>query len=168
MFIILMASVLFWASAFAGIRVGLQHYSPFHLAALRFLVASGTLAIGAMTKGIHWPEGRDWPRLFFLGLLGIAVYHTALNYGELTVTAGAASFIINIAPVFTALLSILFLNEHFHLTGWMGFLISLSGVVLIALGEGGGLSFDKGGFYILLSALCSAFYSVLQKPLLSK
>jgi drug/metabolite transporter (DMT)-like permease len=166
--VVLWASLLFWASAFAGIRAGLQHYSPFHLAVLRFLVASATLAIGAVIRGIHWPDRCDFPRLFLLGLLGIAVYHTALNYGELTVTAGAASFIINIAPVLTALLSILLLHERSHPAGWIGFLISLGGVILIARGEGGGLSFNKGGLYILLSALCSAFYSVLQKPLLEK
>jgi drug/metabolite transporter (DMT)-like permease len=168
LWVVLWASLLFWASAFAGIRAGLQHYSPFHLAVLRFLVASATLAIGAMIRGVNWPDRHDFPRLFILGLLGIAFYHTALNYGELTVTAGSASFIINIAPVFTTLLSILLLRERFHITGWVGLSISMSGVLLIALGEGGDVSFNKGGLYILLSALCSALYSVLQKPLLRK
>jgi drug/metabolite transporter (DMT)-like permease len=168
LWVVLWASLLFWASAFAGIRAGLQHYSPFHLAVLRFFVASATLAIGAMIRGVNWPDRHDFPRLFILGLLGIAFYHTALNYGELTVTAGAASFIINIAPVFTTLLSILLLRERFHIAGWVGLSISMSGVLLIALGEGGDVSFNKGGLYILLSALCSALYSVLQKPLLRK
>ena len=168
LWVVLWASLLFWASAFAGIRAGLQHYSPFHLAVFRFLVASATLAIGAMISGIRWPDRHDFPRLFLLGLVGIAVYHTALNYGELTVTAGAASFITNIAPVFATLLSILLLSERFHLAGWIGSLISLGGVLLIALGEGKDLRFNRGGLYILLSALCSALYSVLQKPLLRK
>ena len=33
----------------------------------------------------------DLPRLMLLGVLGFAFYHVALNYGEMTVTAGAAS-----------------------------------------------------------------------------
>jgi hypothetical protein len=37
---VLTLSVLLWASAFAGIRVGLHGYTPGHLALLRLLIAS--------------------------------------------------------------------------------------------------------------------------------
>ena len=46
----LAATLLLWASAFAGIRAGLRAYSPAHLAVLRFLVASAVLAIYARTS----------------------------------------------------------------------------------------------------------------------
>jgi drug/metabolite transporter (DMT)-like permease len=166
--LILWASLLFWASAFAGIRAGLQHYSPSHLADLRFLVASGTLALGTLIKGVRRPAWRDLPRLFLLGLGGIAIYHTALNYGEMTVNAGAASFMINVAPLLSTLMSVVFLGEHFRFSGWLGLLVSFTGVSLIAFGEGGGMSFDRGNLYVLTSAMCGAVYSVLQKPLLTK
>ncbi len=166
--LILWTSLLFWASAFAAIRVGLRHYSPSHLAALRFLVASGTLALATTIKRVRVPQWQDVPRLLLLGLFGIALYHTALNYGELTVSAGAASFIINVAPLFSILLSVSFLGETLPPLGWTGLLVSFTGVSLIALGEGGGLNFNVGGIYVLTAALCGALYSVLQKPLLKK
>ena len=166
--LILWATLLFWASAFAGIRVGLRHYSPSHLAALRFLVASGVLGLATTVKRVHFPAWRDLPRLLLLGLVGIAFYHTALNYGELTLSAGAASFIINVAPLFSTLMSVSFLGEHFRPVGWMGLLVSFAGVSLIAFGEGGGVSFDRGSLFVLISAFCGALYSVLQKPMLKK
>jgi drug/metabolite transporter (DMT)-like permease len=43
----LLVAVVFWASAFAGIRAGLQSYPPAHLAIVRFLVASAVLVVHA-------------------------------------------------------------------------------------------------------------------------
>lgn len=71
-------TLLFWASAFAGIRAGLEAYAPGHLALFRFLVASAVLAVYAMLTRMRLPEKRDLPAILLLGFLGITVYHTAL------------------------------------------------------------------------------------------
>ena len=161
-------TLLVWASAFAGIRVALQDYSPFHLAVSRFLIASILLAVLALIKQTPLPERADLPRILLVGLIGIAAYNVALNYGELTVTAGAASFIVNTVPIFTTLLSLFFLREKVNLFGWLGMIISFFGVSLIALGESGGLSFGVGAIALLCAALFQGLYFVLQKPLLVK
>ncbi len=161
-------TLLLWASAFAGIRAGLLGYSPVHVAVFRFIVASGTLAVLAMFKGIRRPSRADIPRLIIVGLIGIAVYNVVLNYGELTVRAGAASFIVNIGPIFIALLSIALLHERVQPLAWLGMLISLAGVGLIALGESGGVELNSGAFLVLCAAVCQSLYFVLQKPLLQK
>src|SRR5215472_10533032 len=94
-------TVLCWASAFAGIRASLQAYSPAHLALLRYLSASLVLAGYAVVTRMPLPRGRDMLGLLLSGIVGIAVYNIALNYGELTVSAGIASFLINTVPVIT-------------------------------------------------------------------
>ncbi|MBA3883452.1 MAG: EamA family transporter [Chthoniobacterales bacterium] len=161
-------TLLLWASAFAGIRAALRDYSPAHLALGRFLVASSILAVVAVWKQTRFPDWRDTPRIILTGFVGITLYHIALNFGEMTVSAGAASFIVNTVPIFTTLLSIVFLNERVRLLGWLGMLVSFSGVCLIALGETDQLHFDKGAFAILAAAVCQSLYFVLQKPLLRK
>ncbi|MGQ9735692.1 MAG: DMT family transporter [Thermaceae bacterium] len=161
-------TLLFWASAFAGIRAGLMGYAPGHLTLLRFLVASVVLLLYALWVRIPPPKAKDLPRLFLLGFLGITVYHPALNYGEKTVSAGAASLIIASGPVFTALLARLFLGERLSPWGWAGILLAFLGVGLIALGEGEGIRLDRGALLILLAALSTSFYFVLQKPLFSR
>jgi len=93
-FLIIMAiitTLIFWASAFAGIRVGLKAYSPENLVLFRFLTASLVYAI--ITR-MPLPERKDLPAIFFLGFIGITIYHLALTFGELKVTAGSASLLI--------------------------------------------------------------------------
>lgn len=161
-------TLVFWASAFAGIGAGLKAYAPKYLILFRFLVASTVLAGYALLTRMRLPEKRDLPAILFLGFLGITVYHIALVYGQVTVTAGAASLLIASGPVFTALLAKVFLGERLRVWGWLGILVSLLGVILIALGEGKGVRFDPGAFLILLSAFSTSLYFVFQKPLLKK
>ena len=113
-------TLMLWASAFAGIRAGLRSYGPGELALLRFLTASGVLLIYAVFTRMPLPDRRDLPTIAAAGFLGITVYHAALNFGEQTVTAGAAALIIAIAPVFTALLSRVILKEAVTIWGWLG------------------------------------------------
>lgn len=161
-------SVFFWASAFAGIRAGLAAYSPGHLALLRFLIASAVLAGYAVLTRMRLPEVGDLPALLFLGLTGITAYHVPLAYGEVSVTAGAASLLIAAGPVFTALLAAIFLQERLKPRGWVGIAISFAGVALIALGEEGGMHFSREALLILLAALSTSLYFVFQKPYLKK
>jgi drug/metabolite transporter (DMT)-like permease len=161
-------TLLFWASAFAGIRAGLKFYTPKHLVLFRFLVASTVLAGYAASTRMRIPEKRDIPAIFLIGFFGFTVYHLALAYGQLSVTAGAASLLIASAPIFTALLATAFLRERLKIWGWLGILLSFLGVSLIALGEGKGVKFDPGAFLIQLSAFSAALYFVIQKPYLRK
>lgn len=163
-----LVTILFWSSAFAGIRAGLRSYSPAHLALLRFLIASAVLAGLALARGLKLPPRRDLPGIALLGVIGITVYHVALNYGEVTVTAGAASLIIAAVPIFSALLATAFGGERLTWWGWAGILLSFGGVALIVLGEGQGMRFEPGALLILLSALASAIYFVFQRRFLAR
>jgi drug/metabolite transporter (DMT)-like permease len=164
----LAATVVFWASAFAGIRAGLDDYGPGQIALFRFAVASVVLGAFALATGTRLPERRDLPAVVLAGFLAFTVYHVALNYGELVVAAGAASVLINTAPLFTALLAVLFLGERLQLLGWVGMAVSFCGAALISAGEGEGFGLAPQAFLILLAALSSSIYFVFQKPYLQK
>ena len=163
-----LVSIVFWSSAFAGIRYALMTYSPGHLALLRFLVASVVLVVYAVWKHVSFPSLRDIPKIMFFGFLGVTVYHIALNYGEISVTAGSASLLIATTPALTALFAVIFLKEKMTRWGWVGIATSFFGVFLVTLGEGNGLQFDFGAILILVAALSSSAYFVFQKPLLEK
>ena len=164
----LAVTTILWASAFAGIRAGLEAYGPGQVALIRFLVASAVLAGYAAITRMRLPERRDLPAVFLAGFLAFTVYHVALNYGEVTVTAGAASLLINTAPIFTALLAVTFLGERLRVIGWVGMAVSFCGAALISLGEGEGFSLDPRAFIILLAAFSTSVYFVLQRPYLEK
>ena len=164
----LAVTVVLWASAFAGIRAGLGEYGPGEIALFRFAVASLVLGAFALLTRMRMPERRDLPVVLLAGFLAFTVYHVALNYGELVVGAGAASVLINTAPLFTALLAVLFLGERLRVLGWVGMAVSFFGAILISAGEGGGFGLAPQAFLILLAALSSSIYFVIQKPYLQK
>jgi drug/metabolite transporter (DMT)-like permease len=155
-------------SAFAGIRVGLQSYGPGELALSRLLVASVTLAAYAVIARMRLPEVRDLPAILLAGFLAFALYHVALNFGERTVSAGAASLLINTAPIFTALLATAFLGERLRTIGWVGMVVSFFGATLISVGEKEGYGLDLGAIPILLAAVAVSVYLVIQRPYLAK
>lgn len=160
--------VLFWASAFAGIRAGLAAYSPGHLVLLRLLVASLLMAGYALVTRMRLPDVKDVPRIVLVGFLGFTVYFGFLTFGEVSVTAGAASLLNSFTPVITALLSIAWLGERLRIWGWVGTVVSFLGVVLITLGEGQGVHIEPDALFILVAAVGTSWYAVLQKPLLQK
>ncbi len=165
---VLAVTVVLWASAFAGIKAGLAAFSPGEVALLRFLTASIVLAVYAVATRMRLPAPRDLPVVIVAGLVGITLYHVALNYGEVTVSAGAASLIIAAVPIFTSLLAVLFLGERLRWIGWGGIVVSFLGVVLITFGQGNGISFDPDAWLIVLAALGSSIYFIIQKPLLRR
>ncbi len=159
---------MLWASAFAAIRAALDGYTPGHLTLLRFLVASVVIAGYGLVTRLRLPRSRDLPSIALAGFLGITIYHTTLNYGEVTVTAGSASLLVNTAPVFTALLATGFLGERLRRWGWAGIAVSFLGAALIGFGESAGLDFDPGALLLIASALSFSLYAILQRPYLSR
>ena len=162
------AAVLFGASAYAAIGDALGSYSPGPLALLRMLVASAALVIYAPFRGLRLPEARDLPAVALAGLFAFALYNVALNYGQLTASAGAASLIIASIPIFTALLAAAFLGERLDAVGWTGIAVGFSGVALITVGEGGGFGIDAGALSVLLAAVSASVYFAFQKPYLER
>ncbi|HEX2987840.1 MAG TPA: DMT family transporter [Chloroflexota bacterium] len=161
-------TIVLWASAFAGIRAGLDGYNPGQLALLRFLFASAALAVYAALTHMRLPARRDILPLTIIGIVGLAGYHVALNYGEVSITAGAASLLIATTPIMTAILAIVVLHEKVAPMAWIGIMISFAGAAMIALGEGGGITFDPAAVIVLGAAFTQAAFFVAEKPYLAK
>lgn len=167
--IITLLAVVLWASAFVGIRAGLQGYTPGGLALLRYLIASVCMLfiVLGLPKRPHI-NLRHKAGLLLLGALGVGLYNITLNIGEISVTSGIASFIVSLSPLITAVFALLFLREKVSFAMIAGMLVSIFGVALIMLGETTHLSMQSGIYYLLIAMLISAIYSVAQKPFLQK
>ncbi len=161
-------TVTLWASAYVAIRIALNGYSPFELALLRYLTASVMMGIIAPFAGIRIPDRKDLLHILLTGIIGISVYNMALNYGELTITAGEACFIINTAPLFTVLFSFIFLKETISVKFIAGLFTSFIGVSLMALEFDRGIALKPGTLIVLLAAVAHAGFFVLQRPLLKR
>ncbi|ASB87495.1 EamA family transporter [Bacillus sonorensis] len=157
-----------WASAFPGIRAGLTHYTPEHLALLRLLIGSLALLLIAVFTRIRLPEIKDVPMILLLGFLGFSAYHMLLNIGEQTVSAGIASLLVATTPLFSAALSGLFFREKFGSVKWAGSCFSFLGIGLISLGTGNFKQSAAGILLILLAAFSESVYFVLQTRYIQK
>jgi drug/metabolite transporter (DMT)-like permease len=167
----LSTTITLWASAFVGIRLALQAYSPGEVAFLRYFVAS----IAMLVFYLYLPQRqkvslRELPALFIMGVMGIGIYNVALNYGEITVSAGISSFIIGLMPVVTMIMAIIFLQEHIRWRNWLGVAISIIGMLCIFLSS---LSQDHnnsvaGIAEVFIATLMGSSYTIMQKRYLKK
>jgi drug/metabolite transporter (DMT)-like permease len=168
---VVLVTVVFWGSAFAAIRVGLQSFSPVHLALLRFLSASLALVVFALATRMRLPAVRDLPMVFLLGALGFALYNIALNIGEQSIQSGPAALLIQTVPIWTALFAAVFLSERMRAMGWLGICVGFSGAVVIALGKNGGGAARNAGIgavLILLAAISASAYNIIQKKMMAR
>lgn len=162
-------TLLLWASAFVAIRAALTTFSPGGLALFRFSIAS--LAIAIIFFFLPQRQKvtvKDGIMMLLCGMIGIGVYNLALNYGELSINAGMACFLISQSPLITVLFGVVLLKEEINTLNVCGFLISMIGVSLIAFGLEGGFTWDQSLNFILVAACASGFYTFSQKPFVTK
>ncbi len=166
--IALAATVIGWASAFPAIRAGLTAFGPLELGSLRFAIAALPCAVLLAIMRPARPTAREFIRLALRGLVCVSVYTVALNIGEQTVSSGAASFIVNVSPILTAVWAMMLLGERFGAMAWAGTALSFTGVTLVAISDSDSFKFDTGVLFILAAALCTSVDAVIQKPLFKR
>ena len=121
-----------WGSTFLAIRVGVSEVPPFLLAAMRFLLAGGTLYAWMRARGTISPSAREWLSASILAVLIFVLDYGLLFWAEQRVPSGIAAVMLATIPLFMALSEILFLRTQ-KLTARLGFalLIGIGGVAVL-------------------------------------
>lgn len=166
---LLVVQMILWGTAFPMIKIALQDLSAPHLTLARHLVASAAFVplLLAFRSRLR-PRRQDVPFFLLLGFVGYTVYHLALNYGQTQVSAGAASLIIATAPAITALLAVFMTGERLSTLGWVGSAIAFVGVALIVVGDSGAVTFNAYAWLIVLAAVTTSFYAILQRRMFAR
>ncbi|MBX2997741.1 MAG: DMT family transporter [Caldilineaceae bacterium] len=142
------------------IRWAADSLTAYEITAGRLLVA-GVLVWGiAILRRERLPRRNDWPRFAFYGL--VAALHFGLYIASLSYTSIAHSLaLVYTAPIFVALFSWIYLGEHLRPRQWMGILIAVGGVAVLAGFEP---AFTQrmliGDLMAVGSAICFGIYSV--------
>ncbi len=161
-------TVFFWGSAFPATRYIGDAYSTTSIMLLRFVVASITLILFSIGKNPKLPNKEDLPLIFVSGFVGIFLYMYFFNKACVHVLSGVSSFIIASAPIFTLILSVLFLKEKPTKNGLIGLFVSFFGLIIISVSE---LIASDFSIYVLLLIACAiltSLYSILQRKVLLK
>ncbi len=157
--------VLAWGSSYSFIAMALPVLGAGPLAMARFGVASGLLLGLATLRGVRLPAPADLPRLALVSLSGITAYHLLLNTGQQVVPPPTTAFLIQTAPVFTALFASLAGLERVTARTWAGIGVALAGATVLVVARRGPLVFAGSAVLILGCAVCTAFYFVFSRPL---
>lgn len=159
----LIGVVLLWASAFVGIRVVGDTFSPGAFALGRLAIGTVIFTLVAVRVGAGRPRGRGlWLSITF-GVLWFGAYTVALNAAGRQLDAGTAAMLVNIGPLLVALGAGLFLGEGFPRRLMVGTAIAFAGVVVIGTGGVGVHSTLVGVLLGVLSAVLYASGVLVQK-----
>ena len=171
----LIGVVFLWGSSFLLSKLALTELGPMCLAFYRWVIGSVGL-IGCLTWHGRLGEvyenahQRFWT-FALLGLVGVTLFFVFQNLGLQYTIAVKVGVLINLNPVFIALLSMLTLGEGLNKLQWGGILLAGVGVVFV-ITTGQDLAFRGhsllGDGLTVLSALCWAVYSILGRRLLGK
>jgi drug/metabolite transporter (DMT)-like permease len=166
--VLILFAVIFWGASFVATKVALREIEPDTIIILRLVFASLLLLIVALfTKRSFSINLKSHGWIFILAL--IAVFHlwiqvTGLKY----TTASNTGWIIGTAPIFMALLALLFFKEKVTLLQLAGILIAMFGLLLL-FGKGDLTQIDlienRGDLLVLGSAFTWGVYSMVNKKI---
>ncbi|MDR2310297.1 MAG: DMT family transporter [Brucellaceae bacterium] len=159
-----------WGGTFVAGRFLAGEMPPPLIAALRFLLASITLAIYLLITGtrLPLPNYKQWASLAFLGFFGIFTYNIFFFLGLQSTEASRASLIIAINPAMIAIAASIFLGEQLSKQKILGIFLSLfgAGTVIMSRGElSSSLAVSKGDILILGCVASWVIYSVFSPNL---
>jgi drug/metabolite transporter (DMT)-like permease len=153
-------AVLFFSTSPVLVRWAATSLSSYEIAAGRLLLA-GLLVLGvAALRGESWAGLARWPVFVAIGL--VAAVHFGAYIGSLSYTTIAHSLaLVYTAPIFAALLSWRLLGETLRPRQWLGIVIAVVGVAIMA---GFTPNFNRtmliGDVLALVSAVTFAVYSI--------
>ncbi|WP_246939522.1 DMT family transporter [Bacillus pinisoli] len=159
-------SISFWGISFVSTKDLLNSLDPYTIITLRFGIATIFLLILiVILKQDLYIKLNHIQYLFILAILGVFIHQLVQASSLLFIDASAAGWLISFSPVFTAILSILFLSERFTLAKLMGMSIAVVGVILVTTHGNSILNFSPNIGYLLMifSTLNWAVYSILIK-----
>ena len=168
---LLVALSVIWGLGFVAIRRADYEIAAVNLTLLRWLLVSATFLVvyPFLVRQRAKFDRRDFPRLLFVALMNVVVYHLALNTAEKQVDASLAGLLASLGPLLTVLLSALVLHESVGGKLWGALGIAVAGSVVISLPDISlGTGAVEGPLLVVVSSVASASYAVASKPLTLK
>lgn len=153
--------ILVWGVSFICTKYLLRTFSSLEILILRFV--TGYIAFCIISPKPLKTSGIKEELLFMgAGLCGITIYQFVENIAIYFTAANNVSIIVSICPMFTAIIVAIFLHEKTITKNFvLGFVIAMTGIVLVTLNGSSEFSLSpKGDLLALGSAICWGFYSL--------
>lgn len=148
-----------WGASFLFLRLGVPAFGVGWIIELRVAIAFVfLLAVGRwLGRRIAWREhGRHYA---LIGLFNSALPFLLFAYAARSLPASVLSVFNSTAPIWGALLGVLFLGQRLTLGGGVGLALGIAGVALMTLGEGAHLP-PGSGLAMSAAALAPLCYAI--------
>ncbi len=154
-------TIFIWGITFISTKYLLRSFSALEILFFRFITAYISLWI-INPHVLHLRHKSENFLYALAGLSGIVLYQFTENAAISYTQASNVSIIVSICPLFTAIISQIFLKEkHIGLFFILGFVLALTGVALISFNGTAEFSVSpKGDLLALCSGICWGFYSL--------
>lgn len=164
-----------WATSIVAAKVVVGSVPPFTAATVRFLMATAILwgLWASLPEQRQPPKRSDWAWLALAGFFQTSLYF-ALQYAGLKYTTAAnTAVIVNVRPIFVAVLAVFVLDERLNRKTVIAIVLGFTGVLIIASqGSLKNLNLSTSAFLgdmlIVLNALSGAIGLILTKKVLGK
>jgi drug/metabolite transporter (DMT)-like permease len=126
--------VVAWGSAFALLKIAVEHIEPVWNAALRLWVAVATLAAVLLARRERLPpiRHRAWRFYALTGLVGMAVPFVLFAYAAQTLPSAVNAMCNGASPIFTAVLAHLFVaGDRLSFQRAAGVAVGFAGLALL-------------------------------------
>lgn len=150
-----------WGSTYLAIRVALESYPPFLMAAVRFIAAGAVLYGFLRWRGMPAPTRAQWLNAAATGAMLLGLGNGLVCFAEQSVPSGLAAVAVASMPLFAAMFGGLYGAWPARME-WAGLAVGFGGVVLLNLGGSMG-SAPLGALALIVAAAAWAFGSVWSK-----
>ena len=161
-------ATIFWGVSFIATKTALSELTPVMIIIFRLLLGISFLAILAVYTRKDFTIKLKQHAFIFL-LAAIAVFHLWIQVTGLQYTSAAnTGWIIGTAPVFIAIMGMIFFKEKINLKQLAGIIIAFAGLFfLISKGDITSIDFisNKGDFLVLASSFTWGVYSIVNKKI---
>lgn len=150
-----------WGLTVALSKLTFGWLDPSWLATLRFLAATPVVALigrRRLRTGLH-------PKVLASGAVGFGAVMLLQNAGIARTSVSHAAIIVGAVPVIVAVISAGARRGRPGALAWVGYAVSLLGIVLVARGTGGGAT-ALGDLLVFGSVVLSAVFIALQPTVL--
>ncbi len=152
-----------WGSTYLAMRVAMDGFPPFTMAAIRFLVAGAVMLVIARLRGEALPTLRQWRNALAIGTLLLAAGNGGVAFAEQTVSSGLAALMVSAMPLWMALFAGLW-GRWPATKDWIALVIGFGGILFLNLGSE--LRGSPGGVAALMVATAAwAFGSLWSRRL---
>ena len=159
-------TIIIWGTTFISTKILLEDFKPVEILFTRFLIGFIVL-FTACPHRLKNTTPKQELTFAAAGLCGVCLYYLMENIALTYSMASNVGVIVSSAPLFTALLSRLFLKDEGRLGAglFIGFAAAMAGIAHIGFrGPEPSLN-PRGDMLALLAALIWGFYSVFSKKI---